>query len=110
MAISGIAKPPSVTLALHGPGDVKSLIVRSVIRTWPKAGARNAEANYFPLIEFDQADLPWRYSPQTTDFEQYQAVAMRGCDPDRRRKGIQSEPRTTAGGAECERVAAARLE
>ena len=66
VAISGIAKPPSVTLALHGPGDVKSLIVRSVIRTWPKAGARNAEANYFPLIEFDQADLPWRYSPQTT--------------------------------------------
>jgi hypothetical protein len=66
VAISGIATPPSVTLALHGPGDVKSLIVRSVIRTWPKAGARNAEANYFPLIEFDQADLPWRYSPQTT--------------------------------------------
>src|SRR5450631_1241776 len=64
VAISGIATPPSVTLALHGPGDVKSLIARSVIRTWPKAGARNAEANYFPLIEFDQADLPWRYSPQ----------------------------------------------
>jgi hypothetical protein len=64
--ISGIAKPPSVTLALFGPGDIKNLIVSSVIRTWPKAGARNAEANYLPLIEFDQADLPWRYSPQTT--------------------------------------------
>ena len=66
VAISGIAKAPSVTLGLYGPGDVKNLIVSSVIRTWPKAGARNAEANYFPLIEFDQADLPWRYSPQTT--------------------------------------------
>jgi hypothetical protein len=66
VAISGIAKPPSVTLALFGPGDVKNLIVSSVVRTWPKAGARNAEVNYFPLIEFDQADLPWRYSPQTT--------------------------------------------
>ena len=66
VAISGIATPPSVTLALFGPGDVKNLIISSVIRTWPKAGARNAEANYFPLIEFDQADLPWRYSPQTT--------------------------------------------
>jgi hypothetical protein len=64
VAISGIAPTPSVTLALFGPGDVKSLIVSSVIRTWPKAGARNAEANYFPVIEFDQADLPWRYSPQ----------------------------------------------
>jgi len=63
VAISGIATPPSVTLALFGPGDVKNLIISSVIRTWPKAGARNAEANYFPLIEFDQADLPWRYSP-----------------------------------------------
>ena len=66
VAISGIVTPPSVTLALFGPGDVKNLITSSVIRTWPKAGARNAEANYFPLIEFDQADLPWRYSPQTT--------------------------------------------
>jgi hypothetical protein len=66
VAISGIATPPTVTLALHGSGDVKNLIVSSVIRTWPKAGARNSEANYFPLIEFDQADLPWRYSPQTT--------------------------------------------
>jgi hypothetical protein len=62
--ISGIASPPSVNLALYGPGDVKSLHVSVVIRTWPKAGARNAEANYFPLIEFDQSDLPWRYSPQ----------------------------------------------
>jgi hypothetical protein len=66
VAISGIAKAPSVTLALYGPGDVKNLIVSSVIRTWPKAGARNSESNYFPLIEFDQADLPWRYSPLTT--------------------------------------------
>ena len=110
VAISGIATPPSVTLALHGPGDVKSLIVRSVIRTWPKAGARNAEANYFPLIEFDQADSAMAVQSTDHRFEQYQAVAMRGCDPDGSSKGFQSEPRTTAGGAECECVAAARLE
>src|SRR5207244_13562097 len=66
VAISGIAKAPSVTLGLYGPGDVKNLIVSSVIRTWPKAGACNAEANYFPLFELYQADLPWRYSPLTT--------------------------------------------
>ena len=64
VSISGVAPAPSVNLALYGPGDVKGLNVNAVIRTWPKAGARNAEANYFPLIEFDQADLPWRYSPQ----------------------------------------------
>ncbi len=64
VAIGGIATSPSVNLALYGPGDVKGLNGNAVIRTWPKAGARNVEANYFPLIEFDQADLPWRYSPQ----------------------------------------------
>src|SRR5882672_6793898 len=67
VTISGILVPPSVELALHGPCDVKVLHVNAVIRTWPKAGARNVEANYFPLIEFDQADLPWRYSPQAND-------------------------------------------
>lgn len=63
VAVNNAAVPP-VELALHGPGDVKVLIDTSVIRVWPKAGARNAEPNYFPLIEFAQPDLPWRYSPQ----------------------------------------------
>src|SRR5262249_33803855 len=56
---------PIVKLFLNGSGDVRGLDQRVVIRTWPKAGGRNAEPNYFPLIEFDQPDLPWRYSPET---------------------------------------------
>src|SRR6185436_13918885 len=36
---------------------------RAVIRVWPRPGVNDAEPNYFPLIEFDQADLPWRYTP-----------------------------------------------
>jgi hypothetical protein len=50
-------------LVLAGPGDVAGLDPRSVIRVWPRPGVNDAEPNYFPLIEFDQADLPWRYTP-----------------------------------------------
>jgi hypothetical protein len=54
---------PSVDLQLLGAGDITGLDGRSVIRTWPLQSQRNAEPNYFPLLEFDQPDLPWRYSP-----------------------------------------------
>jgi hypothetical protein len=57
------AQSGGVQLALFGPGEVKALDARSVIRTWPRANVMDAEPNYFPLIEFDQADLPWRYTP-----------------------------------------------
>jgi hypothetical protein len=50
-------------LMLAGPGDVAGLDPRSVIRVWPRPAVNDAEPNYFPLIEFDQADLPWRYTP-----------------------------------------------
>jgi hypothetical protein len=63
VAVSNASVPP-VKLALYGPGDIKGLDPASVIRVWPKPGARNAEPNYFPLIEFAQPDLPWRFSPQ----------------------------------------------
>lgn len=53
----------SVNLALYGPGEVTGLDPRVVIRTWPQAGVVDAESNFFPLIEFGQADLPWRYTP-----------------------------------------------
>lgn len=50
-------------LTLAGPGDVAGLDPRAVIRVWPRPGVNDAEPNFFPLIEFDQADLPWRYTP-----------------------------------------------
>lgn len=56
-----------VTLGLLGPGDVVSLDPRAVVRTYPPAETRDAEPNYFPLIEFDQVDLPWRYTPRAAD-------------------------------------------
>src|SRR5207244_6101902 len=54
-------------LALRGPGDIAGLDGAIVRRTWPAAGADNAEPNYFALIEFVDPDLPWRYTPAATD-------------------------------------------
>jgi len=57
------AKTGTLKLELFGPGEVRSFDSRAVIRTWPRVGVMDAEPNFFPAIEFDQADLPWRYTP-----------------------------------------------
>ncbi len=50
-------------LDLVGPGDIVGLDSSVVVRTWPRPEDLDAEFVAYPLIEFDQADLPWRYSP-----------------------------------------------
>jgi len=50
-------------LPLLGPGDVVAIEPRQVLRVSPVAGARDAEPDFFPLIEFDAPELPWAYSP-----------------------------------------------
>jgi hypothetical protein len=52
-----------VTLELFGPGEVTTFDTRTIVRRWPRPGVMDAESNYFPLVELDQADLPWRYTP-----------------------------------------------
>jgi hypothetical protein len=52
-----------VPLSLYGPGDIAALDPRVVIRTWPRSDVFQGEANYFPLIEVQPADLPWRFTP-----------------------------------------------
>ncbi len=54
-------------LELLGPGDVTALDPRAIVRVWPPPDTRDAEANYFPLVELDQVDLPWRYTPRAAD-------------------------------------------
>ncbi len=61
----GAGRDASVVLEMLGPGEIIGLDRRMVARTWPRAGVQDAEPNFFPLVEFDQADLPWRYSPVT---------------------------------------------
>ena len=50
-------------LVLSGPGEVAAINQRMIIRTDPRPDVFDAESNYFPLIEFDQPDFPWRYTP-----------------------------------------------
>jgi hypothetical protein len=59
-----IARPQ---LTLVGPGDIVGLDSRVVVRVWPKQDENDAEFENFALIEFDQADLPWRYTPTSED-------------------------------------------
>ncbi|HXU81446.1 MAG TPA: hypothetical protein VN914_08610 [Polyangia bacterium] len=50
-------------LTLVGPGDIVGLDPRTVIRTFPRADVNDADVGFFAMIEFDQPDLPWRYTP-----------------------------------------------
>jgi len=54
-------------LTLVGPGDIVGLHGDVIVRTWPKADDNDAEFGSLALIEFDQADLPWRYTPASAD-------------------------------------------
>lgn len=64
---AGDARSVTADLALFGPGEVAALDPRAVIRVIPKPGEVDAEPNYFPAAEFDQADLPWRFTPARAD-------------------------------------------
>lgn len=50
------------TAVMKGPGDVIAINPDQIIRTEPEPGLRGVEPNYFPYVEFRDADLPWRYS------------------------------------------------
>ena len=55
------AQPTAITLV--GPGDIVGLNSSVVCRTWPPPDDNDAEYLHLAAIEFDQADLPWRYTP-----------------------------------------------
>jgi hypothetical protein len=48
---------------LYGPGDIAGIMNNVIIRVEPRPNTLNVEPNYFPFIEFSQADFPWRYTP-----------------------------------------------
>jgi hypothetical protein len=64
---AGDRREVDVPVELHGPGEVGTIDPRVVIRTTPRADEIDAEPNYFPAIEFDQPDFPWRYTPASVD-------------------------------------------
>jgi len=53
----------SVSVVLNGPGDVAGIDPAQIIRMEPADGAKGAEPNFFPMVEFERADLPWLFSP-----------------------------------------------
>ena len=52
---------------LLGPGDVIGIEPGQILRMTPSPAARDAEPDFFPLVEFDAPDLPWAYSPALPD-------------------------------------------
>lgn len=47
---------------LKGPGEILGFNPAMVARTEPVNGDNDFEPNYFPFVEFTEADFPWRYS------------------------------------------------
>ncbi|MGH9349913.1 MAG: hypothetical protein ACRD26_21895, partial [Vicinamibacterales bacterium] len=48
----GADRNAAVTLQLFGPGEVTGLDARVVTRTFPARDVRDAEFNFFPMVEF----------------------------------------------------------
>jgi hypothetical protein len=53
----------SKTIRIAGPGDVAGVNPRAIVRTEPKSGVTNFEANGLAYIEFYEEDFLWRYTP-----------------------------------------------
>ncbi|HEX3250162.1 MAG TPA: hypothetical protein VHS05_12095 [Pyrinomonadaceae bacterium] len=57
------AEPISKTAQLLGPGDVLGINPRAIVKTEPRDGVTDFEANYLSYIEFYEEDFPWRFTP-----------------------------------------------
>ena len=64
---AGDARAAAAALSLYGPGEVAGIDQRVIIRRAPGPGAPDAEPDVFPMVEFAQPDLPWRYTPAAPD-------------------------------------------
>jgi hypothetical protein len=58
---------PPVAVELVGPGDIAVFYASQVIRTEPRAGVTDFEANYLCAVDFYDEDWPWRYAPLAPD-------------------------------------------
>ena len=54
-------------LSLYGPGDITGIDAREIVRVEPADLTRNAEKEFFPLIEFQHPDFPWLFTPLPSD-------------------------------------------
>ena len=59
----------SLDVDMYGPSDVVGVDDRQVVRMEPEPHTGDFSPNYFPMVEFDRADLPWLLSPVSGDDE-----------------------------------------
>ena len=50
------------TAQIAGPGDVQGLAKRAILNTWPAPGATSCSPLELVQLDFQDEDLPWRYS------------------------------------------------
>jgi len=60
----------SITAQVNGPGDVRGIDPRHVIKTEPRHLTANFEPNYFAGIEFDHPEFPWLFTPAAPSGDQ----------------------------------------
>jgi len=65
----GSVSPDAVSKQFQymGPPDILGISDRAIIRTEPKLGVQNYEANGLPYIEFFEEDFLWAYTPAGVD-------------------------------------------
>jgi hypothetical protein len=66
LSVSGVVAGSSSTpvqLRLAGPGEVRGLDRRTVIRTDPADGSLGVPPNLFAAVELQPPDLPWMFTP-----------------------------------------------
>ncbi|WP_426361832.1 hypothetical protein [Streptomyces sp. E-08] len=54
---------PVPALQLYGPGDVRAIDPKEIVRVFPLPGTPDAEPTKFPLVEFERTELPWLLTP-----------------------------------------------
>ncbi|MFE5655661.1 hypothetical protein ACFQ9H_05685 [Streptomyces sp. NPDC056517] len=54
---------PVPPLRLYGPGDVRAIDHKEIVRLFPLPGTPDAETTKFPMLEFERAELPWLFTP-----------------------------------------------
>lgn len=70
---NGTPVPPddilNLNFTMRGPGEIKAFPENMIARVEPPEGSQDFEPNYFPFIEFVDADFPWRYTLDTLNSE-----------------------------------------
>lgn len=68
---AGTATPIVVDKVVHllGPGEIRALTAKAILRRFPDPGSKDFAANMLAYVEFFEEDLPWRYTPARTATE-----------------------------------------